>query len=119
MSETILVAVDDALLREFTAATLRMYGYTVLVASDLDSASHVAVGHQSSIHLLVTDVNPGPGGIALPVQLTRGHPNLRFLYLFGHRDEGAQLRALGPRVELLHKLFMPMSLARKVRDILG
>ena len=119
MSETILVAVEDALLREFTTATLRLYGYTVMVASDAEGAAAMASRHQASIHLLITDINPGPNGTGINVLITRRHPNLRFLYLFGHKDEGARLRALGPRVGLLHKLFLPMSLARKVREILG
>lgn len=119
MSETILVAVEDPLLREFTTGVLRLYGYNVLVASDADGAAAVASRHQASIHLMITDINPGPNGSGISVLITRRHPNLRFLYLFGHKDEGARLRALGPRVGLLHKLYLPMSLGRKIRDLLG
>ena len=117
MIETILLAVEDSALREFATAVLESYGYTVLVASDLESANSVSAGYHGSIHLLVTDINPGMNGMALPPEITT-RPNLRFLYLFGHRYFDFVRGGLGPRVALLHKLFSPMSLARTVRSIL-
>jgi DNA-binding response OmpR family regulator len=118
MSDTILVVAGDAVLREFTKAVLQSYGYKVIVASGVDGASDIAVTHPGPIHLVVTDLNPGPNGAAFPAELTGARPNLRFLYLFGHKQDDVVLRALGPRVGLLHKLFVPMSLARKVRDLI-
>ncbi len=118
MIETILVAVEDSTLREFTVAILESYGYNTRVASHLDSASSVASAHAGTIHLLVTDINPGTNGAALPAEITTARPNLRFLYLFGHKYYDFVRGGLGPRVGLLHKLFSPMSLARTVRGIL-
>lgn len=118
MSETILVVVEDSVLREFTTVVLESYEYSVLMASDVDAATTLAADHPDPIHVLVTDINPGPNGAALPVELTSTRPNLRFLYLFGHKHDDVLLRAVGPRVGLLHKLFVPMSLARKVRELL-
>lgn len=118
MIETILVVVEDSVLREFTNAVLQSYGYKTLVASHLDSAGSVASAHAGPIHLLVTDVNPGTNGAALPAELTDTRPDLRFLYLFGHKYYDFVRGGLGPRVALLHKLFSPMALARTVRNIL-
>ena len=118
MIETILVAVEDSALREFTTAVLQGYGYNTLVASDFESASSVASTHAGPIHLLVTDINPGTGGAALPAEITTTRPDLRFIYLFGHKYYDFVRGGLGPRVGLLHKLFSPMSLARTVRTIL-
>ena len=118
MIETILVAVEDSVLREFTIAILESYGYNTLAASDLSSAVSVASAHAGPIHLLITDVNPGTGGAALPAEITTTRPDLRFIYLFGHKYYDFVRGGLGPRVGLLHKLFSPMSLARTVRTIL-
>jgi len=118
MIETILVAVEDSTLREFTTAILESYGYNTLAASDLNSASSVASAHAGPIHLLVTDINPGTGGAALPAEITTTRPDLRFVYLFGHKYYDFVRGGLGPRVALLHKLFSPMSLARTVRSTL-
>ena len=118
MIETILVVVEDSALREFTTSILESYGYNTLIAPDLDSASSVASTHAGPIHLLVTDINPGTSGAALPAEITTTRPDLRFVYLFGHKYYDFVRGGLGPRVALLHKLFSPMSLARTVRSIL-
>ena len=117
MIETILLVVEDSALRELAAAILESYGYNILVASDLDSANRVSAGHHGPIHLIVTDINPGTNGMAFTPEITT-RPNLRFLYLFGHKYFDFVRGGLGPRVGLLHKLFSPMSLARAVRAIL-
>lgn len=117
-SETILVVVEDAVVREFATFVLLSYGYNVFAASEIRAGTTLAAAHRGSIHLLISDVNPGATGLGLPAQLTRAHPNLRFVYVFGHKDDDVVHGTLGPGVGLIRKLFSPSSLARTVRDTL-
>jgi CheY-like chemotaxis protein len=119
-SETVLVAEDSKAVRELAVRVLQGYGYTVLSAPDGDAAAKVAAHHAGPIHLLATDViMPKGGGRALAARLTAARPHLRVLYVSGYTDDAvAHHGVLEPGIALLQKPFTPVTLARKVREVL-
>ncbi len=119
-TETVLVAEDDPLLLPLARELLMKLGYRVLEARDSTQALAVARGHQSEIHLLVSDVvMPGGGGFQLAQQLLVERPKMRVLYMSGYTDEAVVRHGLLERgLNYLQKPFTPAVLARRVRDVL-
>jgi CheY-like chemotaxis protein len=87
-AETILVAEDEADVRDLVQDILRSYGYTVLLARDPAEALLIAERHTGPIHLLLTDViMPGATGRDLAARLAPLRPEARTLYMFGYPGE--------------------------------
>ncbi len=119
-SETVLLVEDEAAVRGLSKIVLQANGYTVLEAEDGHEALQIARQHRDPIHLLVTDVvMPRVNGRRLADLLLQTRPDLRILFMSGYTDE-AEIRqgALEPGVAFLQKPFSPMTLARKVREVL-
>ena len=116
-SETILLAEDDAALRELAARTLREAGYTVLEAADGFGAQALAVEHGSTLDMLLTDVvMPKQSGRELAADLRRARPSLPVLYMSGYSDAIAQ--GAGGGDPFLPKPFTPEELRRATRRLL-
>jgi PAS domain S-box-containing protein len=119
-SETILVVEDEAGVRDVTRAILEAQGYRVLLAASGAEALRTLTDHPGPVHLLLTDVvMPDVGGRALAEALCAQRPSLRVLYMSGHTDDAvlhAGVRA--SRDTLVHKPFTPLSLGRRVREVL-
>jgi PAS domain S-box-containing protein len=117
--ETILLAEDNAAVRDVTVASLRQHGYEVIAAEGMQDALTRARRHPGTIHLLVTDVVMADGdGPQLAKALLEEHPDTRVLYVSGYSPEALH-GANGPTDHpLLAKPFTPLDLARKVRSIL-
>jgi PAS domain S-box-containing protein len=119
-TETVLVVDDDDAVRELTATALRSNGYVVLEARHGEEALRVGREHPGPIHLLLTDmVMPRMNGRQLAELLVRDRPGLRALYVSGYAEE-AIMRSDVPEAgrAFLEKPFNPVSLARKVREVL-
>ncbi len=118
--ETILLVEDEPDLREITRVFLELFGYTVLEATDVARALHIAATHQDPIHLMLTDlVMPGMSGRQLAEQVLRERPAIRILYMTGYTDDVVlRHHVLEPGVALLQKPFDKVQLAGKVRQVL-
>jgi two-component system cell cycle sensor histidine kinase/response regulator CckA len=82
--ETILLVEDEAALREVTRRILNAAGYAVLAAADGPAAIALAVQHQGSIDLVLTDVvMPGMLGHHLADRLRELRPSIRVLFMSG------------------------------------
>jgi signal transduction histidine kinase/CheY-like chemotaxis protein len=115
-SETILLAEDDAGLRELAARTLREAGYRVLEASDGFDAQALAVEHGESVDMLLTDVvMPKRSGRELAAELRRARPSLPVLFMSGYTDAVPQGAGSDP---LLSKPFTPEELRLATRRLL-
>jgi two-component system, cell cycle sensor histidine kinase and response regulator CckA len=115
--ETILVAEDNAPLRELARKILAERGYSVLEAATAAEALQVAAGHTGPIHLLLTDViMPGKSGVELAEALLARRPGLRVVYMSGYADRAVQTDA--PGVAFVQKPFDPGQLAHRVRAVL-
>lgn len=119
-AETILLVEDDAVLRNATRQVLQRYGYTVLEAENGDEALGVAALYRETIHLLVTDVvMPGLGGRVLAERLLALRPELKLLFMSGYTDDAIVRHGVAQdQVAFLQKPFSPVSLGKKVREVL-
>ena len=119
-TETILVAEDDGAVRALICRTLREYGYTVLDAGHPEDALRLAGEQTGRIHLLLTDVvMPGISGRALAERLLPSRPETAVLYVSGYTDHAVvQHGVLAAGTSFLQKPFTPVTLARKVREVL-
>jgi PAS domain S-box-containing protein len=118
--ETILVAEDDAAVRDYVAETLRELNYSVTEADDAAAALAIITQAKLRIDLLLTDVvMPGMNGRELADRARVVMPNIRVLFMTGYsQDAIVHQGRLDPDVELLEKPFRRESLAVRVRAIL-
>ena len=99
---TVLLAEDDAALRELISEMLRRCGYHVLAAATPADAWQIAQDSRGPIHLLLTDiVLPGMKGPVLAEAVCRNRSETRVLYMSGYSDDDPKARGLLPADALL------------------
>ena len=120
-SETILLVEDSDPLRDIASRVLERRGYTLLEASDGETALAIAAQHSGKIDLLLTDVvMPEMNGRQLAERLTALRPALKVLYMSGYAGDAVTRRGVIERgMAYLQKPFTPDALARKVREVLN
>jgi two-component system cell cycle sensor histidine kinase/response regulator CckA len=118
--ETLLLAEDEAIVRELAVRVLRDAGYRVLTAARGDEALATARHHTAPIDLLVTDVvMPGMNGRELAHAMLADRPSLAVLYMSGYAEELTAPHGVLPRGrEFLAKPFTPQELVARVRELL-
>ncbi len=120
-SETILVAEDDAQVRETVVELLGDMGYQVLKAHDAQSALAV-IESGVPIDLLFTDVVM-PGPLRSPELARRAklaQPRIEILFTSGYTENSiVHGGRLDPGVALLSKPYSREDLARKIRQMLA
>ena len=118
--QTILVAEDEAGVRQITLRMLEGWGYKLLEASDGVEAVKRAIGHTAPLHLLLTDVRmPQMGGIELARKMAALHPEARTLFISGFADQPEARQSLGSQPNIfLAKPFTGEALKQKVRSVL-
>jgi PAS domain S-box-containing protein len=119
-TETILLAEDEAAVRNLARRVLEKHGYKLLLAATGRDGVQVAEQHAAPIDLLVTDVvMPEMGGRELAQRLTALQPGLKVLYLSGYTDDAiVHHGVLDAGVAFLQKPFKPDDLVRKIRAVL-
>jgi signal transduction histidine kinase len=119
-TETILVAEDEAVLRELVRHILETSGYTVLVAADGAEAMATCDRHAGPIHLMLSDVvMPQMGGRELAERLAAVRPDMKVLYMSGYTSDAIVHHGmLKPGTHFLQKPFTPEGLTTKVREVL-
>jgi two-component system, cell cycle sensor histidine kinase and response regulator CckA len=119
-TETVLVAEDESVVREFTCRMLRESGYRVLAAPDGPEALAIAERHEGPIDLLLTDVvMPRMNGPTLVERLLASRPATKVLYMSGYtRDVALHNGTLGHEAAFIGKPFGAVELARRVRVVL-
>src|SRR5437773_2673225 len=86
--ETVLIAEDEAPLREVLKSTLEHAGYNVLNAGSGTDALDLCSRHEGPVHLLLSDViMPAMDGPELARRLRGSRPGLRVLFMSGYTDE--------------------------------
>jgi len=120
-TETILLAEDDATLRQMMTENLALLGYRVLASDSGPSAVEASRREQGHIDLLLTDLIM-PGGMRGPdlaEELKRTNPKLKIVYTTGYSPGVAGKQAsLVEGVNFLPKPYPPDKLAEIVRRCL-
>ena len=119
-TETILLAEDNALVRELAADILRRQGYQLMVAKNGLEALGMLKSHDGPLDLLLTDVvMPDINGKELFARLTEQFSDLRVLYMSGYtNDVIAHKGVLDEGIHFIQKPFTVHGLADKVREVL-
>jgi two-component system, cell cycle sensor histidine kinase and response regulator CckA len=117
----ILVAEDDAPVRQVVVNVLERAGYTVIDAAGPLEALAVAREHPGPIDLLLTDViMPQLSGKELADRLAGLHPNLSVVYMSGYTDKDIVHRGvLDEAVNFLPKPVTPVRLLDIVAQVLS
>jgi PAS domain S-box-containing protein len=119
-NEMILVVDDEQGLRDLACDSLRMLGYTILVANNGKKALEV-LAQNPSINLLFTDVvmPGGVNGYELAEIAEEAHPNLKILLTSGYTQK-AMARNGQARFDkkLLSKPYTRQQLANRIRELL-
>ena len=100
--------------------TSKSKGYKVIEAADGAVAMQIAVAHEATIHLLLTDViMPGMNGRELAQRISEIRPNVKVLYMSGYTENViGHNGTLDVGVRLLQKPFNLRDLKSKVREVL-
>jgi DNA-binding NtrC family response regulator len=107
----VLIADDEADIREILCDAVREAGFTVIAVGD----GLQAIGILASVHvdLLITDIQmPGFDGIQLTAQAKMMRPDLSIIYMTGY----AHLDNLAGEATILHKPFLPSRLIEIIRQ---
>jgi two-component system cell cycle sensor histidine kinase/response regulator CckA len=118
--ETILIVEDEDPLRALIHKTLRKFGYQVLEARHGGEALLICEQTSKPIHLMLVDVVlPQMSGPGVAARLTALQPDMKVLFMSGY-TENAMIHhgLLDRRVPFLPKPFKPVTLVRKVREVL-
>jgi PAS domain S-box-containing protein len=119
-TETILLVEDEANLRYLARQYLEKQGYKVIEAADGAVAMQIAVAHDKTIHLLLTDViMPGMNGRELAQRISEIRPNVKVLYMSGYTENViGHNGTLDSGIRLLQKPFNLRDLKSIVREVL-
>jgi len=119
-NETILLVEDDRAVRDLGARILRRSGYTVVEAIHGPDALRIAEQPGESIDLVLTDVvMPEMGGRRLVELLRERRPSIKVVFMSGYPDDAVVRQGiLQADIEFLEKPFTPVTLARKIREVL-
>lgn len=116
--ETLLVAEDDAEVREFTRKILEEFGYRVLLASDGDEAVGKFIEHSDEVKLVLTDVvMPKKGGREVVSTIKRLNPKVRCIFITGYAADFHQKKDfVAEGLNYISKPVFPGELLRKIRQ---
>jgi PAS domain S-box-containing protein len=118
--ETVLLAEDEAIVRNSARLVLQTQGYEVLEAGNGAEAVRIVDAYAGPIHLLLTDVvMPGMGGRELAEAVRARRPDVKVLYMSGYLDdEVVRHGVLQATDAFLQKPLTRLAVARKVREVL-
>ncbi|MBL8794445.1 MAG: PAS domain-containing protein, partial [Planctomycetia bacterium] len=109
-TETLLLAANDELLRNYANLLLQAAGYQVLEAEANDRARTLAARHEGPIHLLLVEVGGDHQWVA---DLQQSRPETKVLFLLATAETAAPVPGASLRLP-----FAPPVLLQKVREVL-
>ncbi|MDA8091048.1 MAG: PAS domain-containing protein [Nitrospiraceae bacterium] len=118
--ETVLVADDDASIRNLTRELLEKFGYKVLEAKDGSDAVSIFLEQKEKIDLVLLDVIlPKKNGREVFEEIRGIKPGAKILFMSGYTEDILhRQRILEDKLPLLPKPAKPKELLIKIREIL-
>jgi CheY-like chemotaxis protein len=119
-NETILVAEDNAALRELTRIVLEAFGYTVITAVDGEEAVAKFLENRERINLVLIDmIMPKKSGKEVSEAISRICPKIKMLFASGYAMEIFTNKVLlDDGFDFIQKPYPSKSLLAKVREVL-
>ena len=119
-NETILLVEDEDQVRAVAHDILARAGYDVIEARNGGEALLICEKHAGAIHLLLSDVvMPQMSGPELAKRLSAARPEMKVLCMSGYTDDSiVRHGVLEARFAFIQKPITPLTLTRKVREVL-
>ncbi len=118
--ETVLLADDEALVRDVARNTLAGLGYRVVVATDGAEAVEAFVRERDRVRLVILDVTmPNVSGKEAFARIRAIDPGATVLFASGHAEANALPFELDAACGFLNKPYTPSTLAAAVRRALN
>jgi PAS domain S-box-containing protein len=118
-SATILLAEDEAVVREFTKKLLEEYGYTVIEAIDGEDAIEKFKMHRDAIQLLILDaIMPKKTAREVYGEIIKVNPGIKVLFTSGYPADIVHKDNIEAGFDFIEKPVSPIILLKKVRDAL-
>jgi len=119
-TETILLAEDNAALRDVARKVMEPLGYRIMAASTGQEAVQLFKANREKINVAVLDViMPGLGGVEAYMQMRALKPDLPVIFTTGHTAESASLNSLLEEgAVFLGKPHTPRELCQTIRSLL-
>jgi two-component system cell cycle sensor histidine kinase/response regulator CckA len=118
-TETLLLAEDDATLRNFFHDVLTECGYTVIVAENGEDAVNKFMVQKDSIQLCILDmIMPKKSGKEVFEAVRRIKPGTKVIFSSGYTADKVQREGLPAGSEFIEKPAPPQVLLKKIREIL-
>ncbi|OGW39937.1 MAG: hypothetical protein A2010_07535 [Nitrospirae bacterium GWD2_57_9] len=118
-TETILLAEDDAGVRNFFSRVLQEHGYCVIASADGDDAVRKFSENKDRIHLAVLDVvMPKLNGKEVYHEIRKSRPDLKTLFVSGYTGDIIGGSDDGETDNFLSKPVGPGALLKKIRQLL-
>lgn len=117
----ILLADDDAAVRDLVRRALTSEGHSVHVTQDGAEALEYFEANSESVDLLVTDVDmPALDGVTLAESVLRKMPHLAVVFMSGYSEQLDRAASLkNARVTSISKPFTLEQIRQIVRKVLG
>jgi PAS domain S-box-containing protein len=119
-TETVLVAEDDADVRELIKEVLDSFGYKVIEAQDGEDAVKVYNENKDKVQLLILDViMPKKNGKDVYDEIRQIRPHIRAIFTSGYNEDVIHKKGiLEGGLDFISKPISIDTLLRKVRDVL-
>ena len=119
-NETVLVAEDDASVRQLATIVLESFGYSVITAVDGGDAIAKFMENRERISIILLDmIMPKKNGKEVGEAIKKVNPRVKILFMSGYTMDiikGKELAEAGS--DFIHKPFTPKDLLIKVREVL-
>jgi len=117
----ILVAEDEAAVREFVTRALEMSGHEVIPVHDGGEAAQTILSGMHDFDLVLSDVQmPVMDGIALALKVAASKPDLPILLMSGYIEHRERAGSLGKIVkDIITKPFTLKDIQQAVEKALG
>ena len=119
-NETILVAEDDASLRNLARIVLESFGYTVISAEDGEDAIIKFMENRNRINLVLLDmIMPKKNGKEVSAAIRKVSTGTKILFVSGYTMDIIKTKELTEAgFDFIHKPFLPKDLLIKMREVL-